>query len=81
MPRLQITISASGLHCDQSFVSLHEILELIDYLFVVVLTIVVLLAPLSVVLLLVVPAIKRFPGLLFFNKRLTSDALSIVAAE
>ena len=64
----QTTLSASGPRSDQFFVSIPTIVELIDYLFVVVLTIAVLPAPPSIVLLLVVLAIKRSPGLLFLIK-------------
>ena len=68
VPMPQTTLSTSELRYDQSSVSLPAIFELIDYLFVVVLTIVVLPAPPSAVLLLVVLAIKRSLGLLFLIK-------------
>ena len=68
VPMPQTTLSTSGLRCDQSSVSLPAIVELIDYLFAVVLTIAILPTLLSAVLLIVALAIKRYPGLLFLIK-------------
>ena len=65
VPMPQTTLSASGLRCDQSSVSLPAIFELIDYLFAVVLTISVLPDLPSAVLLIVALVMKRSLGLLF----------------
>ena len=68
VPSPMTTLSASGLRCGQSFVSLPAIVELVDCLLAVVSTIAILPAPLSALLQLAMPVIRRFPGLLFSIK-------------
>ena len=62
------TLSASRLHSDQSSTSLPAIVELIDYWFAVVLSIAVLPALSSTVLLIIVLVMRKSPGLLFLIK-------------